>query len=137
MYPVKLKDQEIALIEEDIDVQHTGTGDYAVIFDNEAFVALDTNITPELKRESIARDFVRGVQIQRRDMDLHVADRIKVRYQADEESTAAIQEWSEYICREVLALELAPDDSLTEESGKKFKVGGKPVVSSIFKHRTS
>jgi isoleucyl-tRNA synthetase len=130
-FTVKLKDQEIDLLAEDIEIRHSGTGDYAVIFDNEAFVALDVKITPELKRESIARDFVRGVQIQRRDMDLHVADRIKVRYSADEESTEAIQEWSDYVCREVLALELTPDDSLTEESGKKFKVGGKPVISQL------
>ena len=131
VYQVKLKEQEIALVAEDIDIQYTGTGDNAVIKDNEAFVALDTKITPELKRESIARDFVRGVQIQRRDMDLHVADRIKVRYQTDQESATAIQEWSDYVCREILALELTPDDSLTEESGKKFKVGGKSVVSNL------
>ncbi|MFC1654207.1 isoleucine--tRNA ligase [Myxococcota bacterium] len=131
VYQVKLKDQEIDLAAEDIDIQYAGTGDNAVIKDNQAFVALNTNITPELKRESIARDFVRGVQIQRRDMDLHVADRIKVRYQTDQESAAAIQEWSDYVCREILALELTPDDSLTEESGKKFKVGGKPVVSNL------
>jgi isoleucyl-tRNA synthetase len=130
-FTVKLKDQEIELIAEDVDIRHSGTGDHAVIFDNDAFVALDTKITPELKRESIARDFVRGVQIQRRDMDLHVADRIKVRYSADKESTGAIEEWSDYVCREVLALELTPDDSLSEESGKKFKVGGKPVISKL------
>jgi isoleucyl-tRNA synthetase len=137
VYKAKLEDLEIALVEEDLEVQYTGIDDYAVIFDNEAFLALDTNITPELKRESIARDFVRGVQIQRRDLDLHVADRIKVRYKADPESTAAVQEWSDYVCREVLALDLVPDDSLTEVSGKRFKVGGKPVISRIAKHRTT
>ncbi len=137
VFKVKLEDRDIALVEEDIEVRNTGTGDYAVIFDNDAFVALDTKITPELKRESIARDFVRGVQIQRRDMDLHVADRIKVSYRADRETTEAIQEWSDYVCREVLALELTPDDSLGDESGKKFKAGGRPVLSRITKQRIS
>jgi isoleucyl-tRNA synthetase len=130
-FTVKLKDQEIDLVAEDIEIKHSGAGDNAVIFDNDAFVALDTKITPELKRESIARDFVRGVQIQRRDKDLHVADRIKVRYKADRETTEAVEEWSEYVCREVLALQLTPDDSLTEESGKRFKAGGKPVITKL------
>ncbi len=40
------------------------------------FVVLDTEVTPELAAEGLARDLVRAVQQARRDAGLDVSDRI-------------------------------------------------------------
>ena len=45
---------------------------------NKALVSLDTNVTDELKREGLARDFVRMVQTLRKDKDFNISDRIEL-----------------------------------------------------------
>jgi isoleucyl-tRNA synthetase len=42
------------------------------------FVVLDTEVTPELAQEGLARDIVRAVQQARRDAGLDVSDRISL-----------------------------------------------------------
>jgi isoleucyl-tRNA synthetase len=48
------------------------------------FVVLDTEVTPELAAEGLARDVVRVVQQARRDAGLHVSDRIWLRIGIDD-----------------------------------------------------
>ncbi len=45
---------------------------------NAGVVVLDTNVTPELEREGLARDFIRLVQVARKDAGFNVSDRIVV-----------------------------------------------------------
>ncbi len=131
-YPVRLPDQTIELSKDDLDIQHKGTNGLSVLIDGEAFVALDTTITPELRDESIARDFVRAVQIQRKEMNLHVADRIKLRFRTDTKETCrAILTWSDYIRKETLALELLEDNGLDIHVNKPHKIGGHRVYTAI------
>ncbi len=47
------------------------------------FVVLDTEVTPELAREGIARDLVRAVQQARKDAGLEVSDRILLEVSGD------------------------------------------------------
>ena len=51
----------------------------------EGVVVLDTEVTPELAAEGLARDVVRVVQQARRDADLDVSDRIVVSVSASDE----------------------------------------------------
>jgi isoleucyl-tRNA synthetase len=66
-------------------------------------VALDTEMTPELVSEGLAREFVRRVQDLRKAAGLQVSDRIKVFYSAGPRLTTAISEFSAYIRGETLA----------------------------------
>ncbi|MBO7097098.1 MAG: isoleucine--tRNA ligase, partial [Alphaproteobacteria bacterium] len=50
---------------------------------NKAVVTLDTNVTPELKREGMARDFVRLVQTMRKEKDFNISDRIALCWHTD------------------------------------------------------
>ena len=70
-------------------------------------LALSTQLTPELVEEGIARDFVRQIQQLRKDADLEIEQRIRVRYVlADEPTQAALGKWSAFIQSETLAEEL-------------------------------
>ncbi len=66
-------------------------------------VALDTRVTPELRREGLARDVVRLVQNGRKAAGLDVADRIDLSITGSGELAAAIAEHGAAIAREVLA----------------------------------
>ncbi len=78
---------------------------------------IDTNITPELKLEGIAREIVRAVQVLRKENGLEITDRINLSWDSgDEEVVQAMERFGEYIKTEVLA------DSLERGSGEKHTV---------------
>ena len=67
-------------------------------------VAIDTEITPELKREGLAREIIRHVQSARKKAGLSVDDRITLQLEtADSELRQAIDECATAITTETLA----------------------------------
>ena len=74
---------------------------------NRAVVTLDTNVTSELKREGMARDFVRLVQTLRKDKDFNISDRIELSWSTtDTELAQALEENKDYIAEQVLAVKV-------------------------------
>ena len=73
--------------------------------DNKAVVTLDTNVTDELRREGMARDFIRLVQTLRKDKDFNISDRIELSYQTNNSELAlALEENKAYVAEQVLAV---------------------------------
>jgi isoleucyl-tRNA synthetase len=78
-------------------------------------VALDVNITSELKQEGISRNFINRVQNLRKEKGFEVTDRINVRYSTDSDIIIeAIKNNLSYICAEILAESVLIDNQLTE-----------------------
>ena len=67
------------------------------------FVVLDTEVTPELAAEGLARDLVRAVQQARRDAGLDVSDRIALTVGGSDEVQAAATAHRDLITAETLA----------------------------------
>jgi isoleucyl-tRNA synthetase len=67
------------------------------------FVVLDTEVTPELAAEGLARDLVRAVQQARRDAGLDVSDRIALVIGGSDEVCAAATTHRDLITAETLA----------------------------------
>ncbi|MCC2277020.1 DUF5915 domain-containing protein, partial [Streptomyces sp. ET3-23] len=83
-----------------------------VASDSGATVALDLEITPELKRAGLARDAIRLIQEARKNSGLDVADRIALRWQSgDEEVVTALGEHATLIADEVLATDFASGEA--------------------------
>jgi isoleucyl-tRNA synthetase len=97
------------LTPEDVLVSTRQAADWVAADEDGVQIALSIVLTPELRREGIARDFVRQIQQQRKDSDLDIEDRIRVFYSTDDaEILQAVQVWGEYIQAETLADELLP-----------------------------
>ncbi len=73
-------------------------------------IALDVTVTPELRREGIARDIVNRIQNIRKSRDYDITDRIALVFAPGEATDDAIRDFADYISRQVLAtsLEIAP-----------------------------
>jgi isoleucyl-tRNA synthetase len=72
-------------------------------------VAIDTAITPELRREGLAREVIRLIQEARKGDGLDVSDRIALRWSAgDPDLAGALTEHAGLIAGEVLAVEFGP-----------------------------
>lgn len=70
---------------------------------NDAVVVLETETTPELEAEGLARDVVRAIQEQRKADDLVVTDRIVVTVTAPADVVAAVGLHRRYVADQVLA----------------------------------
>ena len=66
-------------------------------------VALDIQLTDELKREGIARELKKRIQDSRKQNGLEITDRIRVRLNSNPETDAAVREHEEWIRSQVLA----------------------------------
>jgi isoleucyl-tRNA synthetase len=74
-------------------------------------VALDIQLTKELIDEGYAREFINKIQQTRKEMNLNVTDRIKVKYQADKKFIEAVTKHKEYVTQETLMDSLQVTDS--------------------------
>lgn len=77
-------------------------------------IDMDLHITSQLVAEGMAREFVNRIQRKRKELDLHVADRIRLSYCCDDVLAQALQTHRDYVAGETLALhfmrDLQPDD---------------------------
>ncbi len=102
----------------------------AALGSGDAVVVIDTEVTPELAAEGLARDVVRQVQQARRDADLVVTDRIRLHIDGDHAVVEAVGAHADYVADQVLAVELtlgeAPADAVrveVEVEGLELRLG--------------
>ncbi|GAA2316123.1 isoleucine--tRNA ligase [Streptomyces violaceusniger] len=112
--------ETVALSPDEVIITETPREGWSVASDAGATVALDLEITPELRRAGLARDAIRLIQEARKNSGLDVADRIALRWQsADEELRQALADHAELIADEVLATDFASGDG-EEGYGEQF-----------------
>ncbi len=99
----------------------------------EQSVTLDTEITPALKKEGLAREVVRLVQNARKQAGLQVDDRIKLALKTDdEELLGAITENKDYICAETLCK--AKVDGIEDGHTVNANIGKVQLTIELKKH---
>jgi len=98
-----IENEKITLLKDDFEITAKDIPGWLVASDGDITVALDINISPELRAEGIAREIVNRIQNARKDSGLEVTDRIDVYLKSTENIESAIQENITYICAEVLA----------------------------------
>ncbi|WP_432251983.1 isoleucine--tRNA ligase [Streptomyces sp. HNM1019] len=104
--------ETVALSPDEVIITETPREGWSVASDAGATVALDLEITPELRRAGLARDVIRLIQEARKNSGLDVADRIALRWQsADEELRRALADHAELIADEVLATDFAAGEA--------------------------
>jgi isoleucyl-tRNA synthetase len=90
---------EVEIIAEDIP-------GWSVAVKNALTVALDITLSPALLKEGNARELVNRVQNIRKEANFELTDKILLRIVDNTDLKDSINEFSDYICREILALEI-------------------------------
>ncbi|MFJ4996680.1 isoleucine--tRNA ligase [Microbacterium sp. NPDC088619] len=95
--------------EYDLVLETTGRpeGEALAIVPSGGFVLLDTQTTPELEAEGLARDAIRVVQEARKNADLDVSDRIVLALNVSPDDAEALQAHADLIAGETLAVAFA------------------------------
>jgi isoleucyl-tRNA synthetase len=95
----------VTLSPDDVLITQTPRSGWAVATEAGETVALEVTITPELRREGLAREVVRLVQDERKNAGLDVSDRIELWWETDDpELASALGEHGALIAGEVLAV---------------------------------
>ena len=102
------------LLPEDVTIVRHASGSLLVREENGLFAALDPTITPELRREGMARELVSKIQQMRKAARFAVSDRVRLDLEGGPELAAVVQEYETYIAGEVLANEVTVAGGLAE-----------------------
>ena len=86
--------------------KHSRVARSAVLRDAMTVIVLDTEVTPELEREGVARHVVRIVQQGRRSSGLDVSDRIRLFLDLPSDVEEAVREHEAFVGEQVLAVEI-------------------------------
>ena len=109
---VEVDGQRVALSPEELVITETPREGWSVASEAGATVALDLEITEELRRAGLARDAIRLIQEARKNSGLDVADRIALRWTATDPAVAdALAEHAGTIADEVLATDFAQGEA--------------------------
>jgi isoleucyl-tRNA synthetase len=103
---------------------------YAVASEGAYLVALVTELSPDLEKEGLAREFVRRVQDLRKTADFDIADRIRLYYAASPKLNQAVKDFADYIKGETLTLDLKQElpgpnivQTTTDFDGETLTIG--------------
>ncbi|STD16445.1 Isoleucine--tRNA ligase [Dermacoccus nishinomiyaensis] len=119
-----------------VDTEKAGADTAAGMLPGGGFVVLNTQVTPELAAEGLARDVVRAVQQARRDAGLDISDRISLTITGDDEVWAATVAHQDLIMRETLAVQFGSagtQHQLPDGVGTSAEVGDKQQVRIVVK----
>ncbi len=129
---VRLDDgTQIVLVEKEIDIIRTGLEGWQVESEAGLSVAVDTELSEELKKEGLAREFVNRVQNMRKEANFDVTDRIATGVQANEKLAAAISYMAEYIQQETLSESLEQEELKVSDYVKTWEIGDEECIISI------
>jgi isoleucyl-tRNA synthetase len=121
--PAEIETGEVEIYSEDIP-------GWVVANEGTLTVALDTVVTDELRREGIARELVSKIQNIRKSSGFEITDKIRVTLSKNEQTDAAVLEYNDYICNQVLANSLQLAD-MTE--GTELEFDGFTLMINVVK----
>ena len=130
-FEILVGDEKIMLTLEDVEIQTEDIPGWTVASEGQLTVALDINVTKELKQEGIAREFINKIQNLRKDSNFEVTDRINLKIVKHAEFNEAVLNHKDYICTQTLADELELVDLLNGNDVKEVEID-KDVVAQIW-----
>ncbi|MCL4106277.1 UNVERIFIED_CONTAM: hypothetical protein GTU68_061119 [Idotea baltica] len=119
---VEIAGETYTLTTDEVEIRTEDVPGWKVASNASLTVALDVQITDELKQEGTARDLVNRIQNLRKDLDFDVMDRIHIEIVSDAAWKEAIATHTALICQETLGLDLNVVETLAE--GQDIEIDG-------------
>lgn len=121
---VDVDGQTVEIVREDVEIVSEDIPGWTVANDGALTVALDLEITEELKNEGMAREIVKRIQAYRKSSGFEITDHIHVVLSHDDNLQKAVEVYHDYICSQVLAdkLEFGAPESGEELDFEDFKI---------------
>ncbi|MAT44868.1 MAG: isoleucine--tRNA ligase [Anaerolineaceae bacterium] len=127
---LEVNGEQFDILPEEVEVRSLAKEGYAVASEGAYLAALVTDLTPELEKEGLAREFVRRVQDLRKSAEFDISDRIKLKVEASPKLAKALKDFEDYVMAETLTVEMKaekPSEDLpqvtSEFDGETVTVG--------------
>lgn len=130
---LNINGQEVEITINDVIISTKDIEGWVVSSDNNLTVALDIQITQELKQECIAREFVNRIQTLRKDMDFDLLDNISITIQKEPLIETVIDKYKSYICSETLTKELSFSEKIDSPSAQLDIIDNKTIDIKVNK----
>ena len=114
---LSIEGQEVKVELDDVEIVSEDIPGWLVSNEGNLTVALEVELTDELRREGMARELINRIQNLRKETGLEITDRVKVTVAPNEQTDAAIAAYGDYIKGQVLAdvIETAENDGVETE----------------------
>ncbi len=126
---INVDGEEVVVDATDVDIISEDIPGWLVSNEGNLTVALEVELTDELKNEGMARELINRIQNLRKDAGLEITDRIDVSISVDERIKRAVDSFDEYIKTQVLADSI----SLTDNDGAETEFDGLKVNIKVEK----
>lgn len=120
---LNIESNAIEVLAEDVDIISEDIPGWLVSNEGNLTIALEVELTEELKQEGMAREIINRVQNIRKDSGLEITDRIQITIAPNDELQQAVASYGDYIKTQVLAdtITIAPNEG-AEVDFDEFKV---------------
>jgi isoleucyl-tRNA synthetase len=116
---------------EDVELLQQVLEGWGVASEGGVTVALELEVTAELRLEGIARELVRAIQDERKAAGLDVTDRIVLGIVATGEVAEALERHADVVAAETLATELVTDRTPPDAAARDVTVDGRGVTIGL------
>ena len=115
--PLTVAGENVIIEKEDVEIISEDIPGWLVANEGNLTVALEVELTDELRREGMARELINRIQNIRKETGLEITDHINVVIAPNDQTDAAIQSFGEYIKTQVLAnaITIADNDGVSTE----------------------
>ena len=117
---LELDGQKVVLAPDDLDIRIVEKEGTVAQRDGNLLLVLDLEITPELREEGLAREFVNRVQSMRKTLDLEYERRIVLEFAVEEPVRSAVLKHQNYIMSETLAVSLNENPKLKTDDDNVY-----------------
>ena len=121
-FPLTVAGEHILIESGDAEVISEDIPGWLVANEGSLTVALDIEVSPELRKEGIAREFINRIQNIRKDSGFDVTDKITVRIQPNELTDEAVRDYADYIASQTLATSVSVDPSVTPDGAQSVEL---------------
>ena len=122
---------EFSLDPSDILITATELDGVSSTTDSGYAVGISSEVSEELEKEGLAREFVHMIQNMRKSAGFEISDRILLNVSGSDHVLTVLKEYSEYVSQETLADNLDQDLIETESFNEDHDIGGEHVTISI------
>jgi isoleucyl-tRNA synthetase len=121
-YEIEAGGEQIQLTLEDVEIISEDIPGWLVANEGAITIALDINITEELRQEGVARELVNRIQNIRKESGFEVTDKIDVLIEKHELITDAIELHGLYIGSQTLAKNVSLVDSIENNGARRIDI---------------
>lgn len=124
---ITVLDEKLAL--RDVLIFREAASASNVVTDRWISIVLETEVTPALQQEGLAREIINRIQKTRKDLGFHVSDRIAVAFVADAPLVAAIEAHEAFVSRETLAVQVVAHAQL--DNAVSYEIDGLSIALQL------